>query len=310
MGQMRRAALAAVLILAPQLAGAADLLPPPPPLDAPPLRGTEVSEFSGWYLRGDVGVGASRSGDWKIVPTTPSPGTTLQESIRSTSLTDSAFVDFGVGYAFNSWLRFDVTGEYRGAFSAKGTYFGIENSTFTPCTAVSTAGVCTLYQNQFPGKISTMALMLNAYVDLGTWYGITPYVGAGVGVSSIKMSGFTDSGANGLGTSLLNGIPVGGATNTVLVSPIRDHTSYQFAYALMAGLAYDVTPNLKLEFGYRYINYGTAASGQIDCLCGQTFPGFKIHNIASHDLRVGMRWLLAEPAAPPPEPMMPLVRKY
>jgi opacity protein-like surface antigen len=308
MGQMRRVAVAAALILAPQFAAAADLLPPPPPLDAPPLRGTVVSEYSGWYLRGDVGVGANDSGDWKIVPTTPAPGTTLQESIRSTSLTDSAVIGFGAGYAVNSWLRFDVTGEYRGAFSAKGTYQGIENSTLTPCTAVSTTGVCALYQNHFPGKISTMALMLNAYLDLGTWYGITPYVGAGVGVSRIKMAGFTDSGTSGMGTSLINGVPTGGATNTVAISPIRDHTSYQFAYALMAGLAYDVTPNLKLEFGYRYINYGSASSGQIDCLCGQTFPGFKIQHLASHDLRVGMRWMLSEPAAPPPQ--FPLVTKY
>ena len=28
-------------------------------------------------------------------------------------MADAAFVGFGVGYAWNNWLRFDVTGEYR-----------------------------------------------------------------------------------------------------------------------------------------------------------------------------------------------------
>ena len=36
--------------------------------------------------------------------------------------------------------------------------------------------------------------MVNGYVDLGTWSGITPYVGAGVGFAYNKLSGFTDSG--------------------------------------------------------------------------------------------------------------------
>ena len=37
-------------------AGAADLLPPPPALEPPPPA---AMEFNGWYLRGDVGIGIS-----------------------------------------------------------------------------------------------------------------------------------------------------------------------------------------------------------------------------------------------------------
>lgn len=318
MGLMRRAALAAAVILTPQLAGAADMLPPPPPLEAPPLRGTVVSDFSGWYLRGDVGVGLNRSGDWKISPTTPATNTTLQESIRSTSLSDSGLIDFGVGYALNSWLRFDITGEYRGSITARGTYFGFENSTRTPCTLLGTSGACTLYQNSFPGKISSAALMLNGYLDLGTWYGLTPYVGAGIGIARNSTTGFTDSGLNVTGTGVnANGLPIvggiatqGGTTGIVAISPIRDRSSYAFAYALMAGLAYDVSPNLKLEFGYRYMNYGSANTGLIDCLCATVYQGFKVSSLASHDLRIGMRWMLNESIAPPPPPDLPLVTKY
>ena len=38
--------------------------------------------------------------------------------------------------------------------------------------------------------------MANAYVDLGTWWCLTPYVGAGVGMANIKISGFRDDGFN------------------------------------------------------------------------------------------------------------------
>ena len=275
MGKIRRAAFAAALILAPQLAGAADMLPPPPPLDPPPLRGSVMPEFSGWYLRGDVGVGNTGTGTWKVSPTTPAPNTTLAESIQNTSISASPFVSFGIGYAVNSWFRFDITGEYRSA-TARGVYNGLENSTINRCSLLSTTGICTLYQNDYPGKISSTILMLNGYADLGTWYGITPYLGAGIGIARNATSGFTDSGVNVQGT----------------------------------GLSYDVSSNLKLDLGYRYSNYGTAATGQINCLCAIVYNGFKVSNLTSHDFRVGMRWMLNDPGMPAPAPMAPLVRKY
>ena len=36
---------------------AADLLPPPAPMEPPPAM---AAEFSGWYIRGDVGMGQNR----------------------------------------------------------------------------------------------------------------------------------------------------------------------------------------------------------------------------------------------------------
>ena len=319
MGKIRKAVIAAAVILAPQFAMAADMLPPPPPLDPPPLRGSVMPEFSGWYLRGDVGVGANKTGEWSLLgPTAPTPGTTLQESIRNTSVADSALWSVGVGYAVNNWFRFDLTGEYRGSIVGKGTYFGLQNSLTQPCGLLTTTGNCVLYQNNFPGNISAAALMLNGYVDLGTWYSITPYVGAGVGISRNTTKGFTDTGLNVNGTGLNQlGLPVvnanptlGGPTGTVAISSIRERSTYSVAWALMAGLAYDVTPGLKLEMGYRYMNFGTAKTGLIDCLCAQIYDGFKVPSLSSHDFRVGMRWMLGDPGAPPPMMQAPLVRKY
>ena len=71
--------------------------------------------------------------------------------------------------------------------------------------------------------------------------------------------------------------------------------SWRFTYALMAGLAYDVSQNLKLDLGYRYrhidggpmFNFdpATIAAG-----AGGTQgedPGF-----TSHEVRLGLRYAL------------------
>ena len=321
MGAIRALTLTLVsaLALAPQFAESADFLPAAPMAEPPMLRGTVAPDYSGWYLRGDVGVGATQSRKWTQPATTPAAGTTLTENIRNTSLTDGAFVGVGAGYQFNNWFRADITGEYRGAISAKGTYQAFENSIATPCVVGGFGGACTLYQNNYPGTVQASTFLLNGYFDLGTWHNITPYVGAGVGVSRVSMRGFTDSGVNVTGTGINTaGLP-NGASSTVAISPISDKAKWNLSWALMAGLSYDVTSNLKLDLGYRYLNVGRGTAGTINCLCAQTFPGFSINGIASHDFKIGMRWMLNDgPApvmaqAPMAAPMYapgPLVRKY
>ena len=139
-----------------------------------------------------------------------------------------------------------------------------------------------------------------------------------LGLSRVAMTGFTDNGVNVVGTAINNaGLP-NGASAAVAYNPISDRTRWNFAWALMAGLSYDVTPNLKLDLGYRYLNMGRGTTGTINCLCGVSFPGFTIAGMASHDLKIGMRWMLNDrpapvmaAAAPMPAPMpAPLVRKY
>ena len=311
MGKIRAFTIASAIALASQAAQAADMLPPPPMAEPPMLRGSVAPDFSGWYIRGDVGVGGMRSGAWTQPATTPAAGTTLTEGIFNTSLTDGAFVSFGGGYQFNSWFRMDLTGEYRGAFAAKGTYQAFQNSIATPCVVGGGAGACTLFQNHYPGRVQISTFLLNGYLDIGNWHGVTPYVGAGVGVSRVGMQGFTDSGVNVVGTGInANGLP-NGASAAIAMSSISDKVRWNFAWALMAGFSYDITQNVKLDLGYRYLAMGRGTTGTINCLCAQTFPGFTINRLASHDMKVGLRWMIND--APPimaAAPMAPLVRKY
>jgi opacity protein-like surface antigen len=258
-------------------AQAADLLPPPP-MPAP------VEFGGGWYLRGDVGVGSLDFKGTSAVDRTSPPAAYVYDTIEN-SVSDQVFVGAGIGYQFNPWLRFDATGEYRTQAEWR---FASRDMTFGP------GGY-----NVDSGKFSTIVGLANAYVDLGTWWGITPFVGAGVGVAHHMFGQVTDVG---------HGISYDGFGS----GPSHDKTN--LAWALHAGLGYDVTPNLKLELAYRYLNMGDAETGVVSCLpsCGGDLrTAYKLKELESHDIKIGMRWMLGGPVAPMPAAYgAPIIRKY
>ena len=259
-------------------ARAADLLsapPPPPPVYEP------VADVGGWYLRGDIGVGAYRGGKFSH-PTDPSV-------FYGEDLGSAGFAGGGVGYQFNSWFRADVTGEYR---------FSTGVSATDKYELVS-GGVRYAGMEKYRGNYSAGVFLVNGYFDLGNWYGFTPFVGAGIGYAENKMSGFE--------TSTLVLSPFAGSSGG---GTIRNRSYGNLAWALHAGVAYDVTPNFKVELAYRYMNLGEGRTGLVDCYgCGQPPAlGFKMKDIESHDIKLGMRWALGG-SAPAYEPA-PLMRKY
>ena len=74
------------------------------------------------------------------------------------------------------------------------------------------------------------------------------------------------------------------------------YTSANFAWAAMAGVSYHIMPNLLLDVGYRYVNMGTFQTGVIACNAPGYCHGETQHfDMASNDVRVGLRWLMAGP---------------
>ena len=131
MGSLKALTLAGgVAFAAATAAHAADLPLPPPPM---PVAAAPAFEFSGWYLRGDVGLGANSNPKLR---TTPDPlagqtagycsgidsngnqdcysGLAGTYKFHNPSLSHSTFVDLGIGYQLNQWLRADATVEWRG----------------------------------------------------------------------------------------------------------------------------------------------------------------------------------------------------
>jgi opacity protein-like surface antigen len=177
----------------------------------------------------------------------------------------------GVGYNVNNWLRFDVTGEYRG----KAAFFGLD---ITPRGGGA-------FTDEYRAKKSEWLFLANAYLDLGTWWCVTPFVGAGVGFSRISIEGFTDIDTPDAG---------------VAFAPTA--SKWNFAWALHAGLAYQVSNNLALEFSYRYAHLGDGITGDVVTFNGTNdfVNPVTFKNINSHDLRFGVRWICCDAPAPPP----------
>jgi opacity protein-like surface antigen len=250
-------------------ANAADL-PPVMPMKAP-----AVYDYSGWYLRGDIGMTNQQV-----------------KTLSNTFNTDTIVIDksfdagwlfgLGIGYQVNNWLRFDVTGEYRGKtdFHGYDQWIGYDGA------------------NTTTAKKSEWVGLFNAYVDLGTWYGITPFVGAGVGGSNIKISDYADLGiGNPAGIGPIQSLGYG-----------KETSKWNLAWAVHAGLAYRVTPGLTVELAYRYIDLGDAYVSDT-CLYNAATCGIKdvtdFKGITSHDVKFGVRWMLGEPEYYAP----PLMRK-
>ena len=142
---------------------------------------------------------------------------------------DSAFsLGAGAGYQFNSWFRADVTAEHR--FDAR-----MRGYNRNPGLA---AGLI-----ESRAEFSATTVLANAYLDLGTWYRMTPYVGAGLGFSAKSLrSSEMRSGATSLG--ILQG----------------SHTRTDFAWALMAGVGVEMGHNTVLDLNYRYLHLGAAGT--------------------------------------------------
>ncbi|GLK79886.1 outer membrane protein [Methylopila turkensis] len=246
MARLSTYALAGALLvaLAPVAGHAADL-PEPPLLEPVP----EPVEFgSAWYLRGDVGYKVYRDPDTRF------HGTKFKEE----DLNDTAVIGGGVGYKFNEWFRADVTLDYefKSKFDGKLDCFG--------CT---TAG---LYSDE-RAKISALTPLVNVYADLGTWYGITPYVGAGIGASYIMVDNYRYTNPNGTG------------------GKIKGDNNWDFSWALMAGIGYNVSENLVVDAGYRYLNLG---DGKTKKFGGVNDKPVKFKDLEAHEFRVGVRYMI------------------
>lgn len=286
-------------------ARSADLLPPPPPMPEAPAY-AEIA--GGWYLRGDVGVSRYQGGKTSV------QGSTTE--FYDTDFGSGAFAGAGVGYQFSSWFRADVTAEYRFSTGFKwndkgpaGTSTGFYNPGTNRYDGYTASG--TSYEKT-SSDFSSAVVLVNGYFDLGTWHGFTPFLGAGVGYAYHFLHNGATSTLNAYGNYVdANGVMgTSGPAADVSGGSIRNKDHGDFAWALYAGVGYDVTPNVKLEVGYRYLNLGDVKTGTINCYCGQTYTGLRTRELDSHDVKIGMRWAFGDTVSTPAYEPAPLIRKY
>lgn len=184
---------------------------------------------SGWYLRGDVTYSLS---DPKY------------DFVLFGEETDNMRfgAGLGVGYHFNDWFRADVNIAF-----VNSDEYGYNDG-----TDVGTA------------SHSAWSGMVHGYADLGTYAGITPYVGGGVGLLFSRHEVSVDA-------------------PSIPLAFQYDDDQYRFAYALNAGLAYKVTNNLSVDVGYQYLS-----SPDTEYLDVNTLTVRK--GVDHHQIKVGLRY--------------------
>lgn len=261
------------LFLSPA-AWAADM---PFPADAPPPEGP-VEWGANWYLRGDLGL--TRTWPYDI-----------NGALNSSSMPNNWSVGLGFGYKFNDWIRADITADWQRLYRTN------SNSTVTmPCYDGFAFDSTTWWYGLHPaicsaasrGRAESTAILGNVYVDLGNWYGFTPYVGAGVGLNILfrkdQLNFFLPNQLSATQTFFWDtgGYPLYYYQNL----DRRTNADYlRLAYAFMGGVAYDLTDHLKIDVGYRFINLGK--TDYIDHV-GKAYT----KDITSHQIRAGFRYMI------------------
>jgi len=270
----RKALFAALLAGMAGPVFAADLAEPQVEEASPPVAYEQPADLGGWYIRGDIDYHWSKFGGGDYTTYNAAPPQ-LPGSFATGSLKSAFSAGAGVGYQINQHFRTDLTADWMSSSKFRGSTSGFCNTPApgTPCVSTDTS------------SYSALLLLANAYVDIGTWHGVTPYVGAGIGGAWVKWDTLHNSDADG------DFFHSGGK-------------GWRFAYAAMVGASYCLTDRVKLDVGYRYshINGGKMFEYAADSNVG---PGYD-RGISVHEVRGGLRYQFGRSdCAPAPEPYVP-----
>lgn len=128
----------------------------------------------------------------------------------------------------------------------------------------------------FPGllvnELRSQSLMLNGYYDFKNTSKFTPYLGAGVGVTRIKNK------------QSLN-------PEFFIESDSQSDTSNTFTWSANVGVAYQVTENVALDLGYRYVDAGEIEFNTNNSLFfGPNSDMKTTADLVSHDYSLGLRY--------------------
>ncbi|HEV7416369.1 outer membrane protein [Tianweitania sediminis] len=239
-----RLLLAAGFMFASVAAQAADYDPPIVIDDIQEVVPVEVG--SGWYLRGDVGYTfSSRYKNYERTGYVPD----FEIGEDNTSLFGGA----GFGYNITDYLRVDLTGGFLRREKAWGENIDPFDAAFSARSEIETS----------------MAYgMVTGYIDLGTFAGFTPYVGAGAGMVYTHSKGYGD---------------IRVPDNEAYFGDFK-RDDFGFAYTLNAGMAYSLTQNLSLDVGYQYFNAPKADYFSFEK------PGLYGQGLDFHQVKVGLRY--------------------
>lgn len=219
-----------------------------------------------WYLRGDIGVSFGNDPDisTSLGGLGPSGTASYQPAWYDSDFGTDATYGIGVGYVWSSRIRTDVTVDYHPEGEVK------INGSFTP--AQPWGNVSVNDKTTWDGVVT----LFNAYWDMGTHSGFTPYIGAGIGFSWNQLRRVHSSTYSVCGT----------CADAWASDKVHDIT---LAYALTAGVSYDMGRSTYLDFNYRYV---WIEGTDVEMGIGGTNHTVSIGDLSEHQLRAGIRYMI------------------
>ena len=282
---MKFSTLVAGLLASTALANAADLIEPPVVELIPEVRTVHTG---GWYLRGDLGYSHAKIEDVTFGQFDPITPSYTVSKFSKANLDETWSLQGGIGYQVTDYFRVDATLarynnlSFDGRSSSSGSFacglLSADDATVDTCSVSDDTSV------------SATTLMANAYVDLGNYSGITPYVGAGIGGAHIKWKDVDNDVSCDAAGNCLNG--AGEDYNTFHDTKHSGQDGWRFAWVLHAGASYDLTRNMKLDAGYSYTRI--EGGDMFNFESGNTLSGTQGEHgdIEIHTVRAGVRWMI------------------
>lgn len=203
------------------------------------------------YMRGDIGY------SWNSSPKGTYVGNAVSPEVRHEEIHGGGLYEVGMGCGSGSrGLRGDITFGYRPDRDFKGD------------VDIVLGGVP--LDPPIKASIDTYTFMMNAYYDFGNFRGFVPYVGAGIGMA-----------VHDMGYVVID--------HAASPNPQHGDTKADLAWSLMAGVGYQVTNNMILDVGYRFIDLGSAQSNQGDTVQAMN-PKLVLDDMKAHEIKIGLRY--------------------
>lgn len=226
------------------------------------LASSAAMANSGYYISGKVGASMEAFSQQKYsdIDTT---GLFKDEygnwgSKRKTTFNLGVQSGYNLKSSYNLPIRLELDYTYRG--EAKPT---TTSDIYYTSGAVVDAGV------ELKIKTTLHTLMFNTYYDIDTGSAFTPYLSAGIGASVIDAT---------FGFNFPNDTTVEGGSIS--------KTKTKFAWAVGLGVSYNLSQNVDLDLGYRYLNAGKITIDNSYDAGSESLSA----KIATHDVSLGLRY--------------------
>ena len=300
------------------------------PISDSPTLAQPVEIGSGWYIRGDVGMTSDHLpsvtfSSGLAAQTVGTQGSTIPPAGNATNPASGIFgsnqssanwvFDAAAGYRVNNYLRLEAeyaywagqnTNQSGGRVVCPYQLQGLTSQGANPLEVGYLYDVNDTCDGYLKIRQTNNLVLANAYIDIGTFYGLTPYVGGGLGMNvSREKGGLTytktsDGSAYAADLTPTAAFPniwtdaYGNAINpTPQIAFAKQNwnrtissTRVNAAWALSFGVGYQLTPAATLDVSYRYLNMGTNSyvmNPQTNAVVKQTNT--------SQQVRVGIRYM-------------------